>query len=346
MRTSLRVLCLKYFNRIVQEFIQTFVVDGSLYEKHFVNTQALQEWETAKQNQPLLPNGRYPCRFPGCPSSFKHDGVHRTWHELSHDPPPIVPQEPVLVNTVPNPTDQNPEPKDDVYDYHCGFMNMALLLTNFAHATKEGDGESIIRCIKMFLLHFKQDGSGSTKYTLEALYHLFQVFVLLSPREAERLIWNRAVNNKGCSGCNVAIRTWQPLSKGYDSGFGSKHNARKCEQNMQGFFCPKIILTMLWPRTESQKDFRWSFKEINQRRFQEGDKIPSRGECLWETRTSWPHVLISWLPERLFAVAGFQKCFLIDQWSQTKCQTWQKASLIIVWTDALYCNDINVDSPD
>lgn len=66
--------------------------------------------------------------------------------ELSHDPPPIVPQEPVLVNTVPNPTDQNPEPKD-VYDYHCGFMNMTLLLRNIADATKEGDGERIIRCI-------------------------------------------------------------------------------------------------------------------------------------------------------------------------------------------------------
>ena len=43
MRTSLRVLCLKYFNRIVQEFIQTFVADGSLFENHFVNVQALQE---------------------------------------------------------------------------------------------------------------------------------------------------------------------------------------------------------------------------------------------------------------------------------------------------------------
>lgn len=65
MRISLRAVSLKYFNRIVQEFIQTFVVDGSLYENHFVNIQALQEWETAKQNQPLLPNSRYPCRFPG-----------------------------------------------------------------------------------------------------------------------------------------------------------------------------------------------------------------------------------------------------------------------------------------
>ena len=148
MTTSLRVVRLKYFNRIVQEFIQTFVVDGSLYENHFVNIQALQDWETAKQNQRLLPNGRYPCRFPGCPSSFKHDGVHRMRHELSHDPPSIVPQEAVLVNTVPNPPDQNLEPKDDVYDYHCGFMNMALLLRNFADGTKEGDGERIIRCIE------------------------------------------------------------------------------------------------------------------------------------------------------------------------------------------------------
>ena len=26
-------------------------------------------------------------------------------HELSHDPPPTIPEEPVLVNTVPDPTD-------------------------------------------------------------------------------------------------------------------------------------------------------------------------------------------------------------------------------------------------
>lgn len=111
-------------------------------------------------------------------------------HELSHDPPPTIPDEPVLVNTVPDPTDQNPEPKDDVFDYHCGFMNMSLLLRNFMDAIKEGDGERIIRCIKMFLL---------------SLYHLFQLFALLSPREAERMKWNRTVNNHGRPGCNVAM---------------------------------------------------------------------------------------------------------------------------------------------
>ena len=82
---------------------------------------------------------------------------------------------------------------------------MALLLRNFRDAIKEGDSDRIIKCIKMFLLHFRQDGSGSTKYALEALYHLFQVQALLSPREAERLKWNRTVNNQGGDGNNVAM---------------------------------------------------------------------------------------------------------------------------------------------
>jgi len=95
-------------------------------------------------------------------------------HELSHNPPLRIPAEPTLERTLPDPSDENSKPKDDVFDYHCGFMNMALFLRNFRHAIKEGDGDRIIKCIKMFLLHFKQDGSGSTKCALEALYHLFQ----------------------------------------------------------------------------------------------------------------------------------------------------------------------------
>ena len=34
---------------------------------------------------------------------------------------------------------------------------------------------------------------------------MFQVFALLSSREAERVVWNRTVNNKGSPGCNVAM---------------------------------------------------------------------------------------------------------------------------------------------
>lgn len=205
MENNIRAVRARYFSKVMKEFIMSFIVDGTLYEKHFANIHALEEWEAVQRNQPVLDNGRYPCRFPGCSSSFKHDGLHRMRHELSHDPPPSIPEEPPLESTVPDPTDENPEPKDDVFDYHCGFMNMALLLRNFKDAIKEGDGDRIIKCIKMFLLHFKEDGSGSTKYSLEALYLLFQVNALLSPREAERLKWNRTVNNQGGEGNNVAM---------------------------------------------------------------------------------------------------------------------------------------------
>lgn len=82
-------------------------------------------------------------------------------------------------------------------------MNMSLLLHNFADAGCEGDGEHVVRCIKFFMLHFFQDGSGSTKYCLEALYQMFQVNALLTLREAERMVWNRTVNNKRGLGNNV-----------------------------------------------------------------------------------------------------------------------------------------------
>ena len=244
--TGLKVVRQRYFYRVIKEFIHTYVVDGTLYENHFNNIQALQQWETAQTNQPLLPNGRYPCRFPGCASSFKYDGVHRMRHELSHDPPPTIPEEPVLTNTLPDPTNQNPTPKDDIFDYHCGFMNMALLLRNFMDAIKEGDGERIIRCIKMFLLHFKQDGTGSTKYALEALFHMFQIFALLSPREAERLKWNRTVNNHGRSGCNVAmdlaLEHDNHLIKDMIRGLGANISEASVRRICRAFFIIKTFL--------------------------------------------------------------------------------------------------------
>ena len=76
-------------------------------------------------------------------------------------------------------------------------------MRNFADAGREGDDERLVRCIKFFMLHFFQDGSGSTKYCLEALYHMFQINALLTSREAQRMVWNRTVNNKGGLGNNV-----------------------------------------------------------------------------------------------------------------------------------------------
>lgn len=101
----------------------------------------------------------------------------------------------------------------------------------------------------MFLLHFKQDGSGSTKYSLEALYHLFQLFALLSPREAERLIWNRAVNNKGCPGCNVAmdlaLEHDNHLIKDIIRGLGANISEESVRRICRAFFILKAFLQQL-----------------------------------------------------------------------------------------------------
>ena len=72
MGNYIRPVRARFFSKIIREFILTYVVDGTLYERHFANFQALEEWETAHRNQPVLENGRYPCRSPGCNSSFKH----------------------------------------------------------------------------------------------------------------------------------------------------------------------------------------------------------------------------------------------------------------------------------
>lgn len=250
LKTSIKAVRQRYFYRVIKEFIETYIVNGKLYENHFFNIQALQEWETAQANQPILADGRYPCRFPGCSSSYKYDGVNRRRHEMSHDPPPTIPEIPAMISIEPDTMDTTfEESEDDIFNYHCGFMNMALLLRNFMDAIKEGDGERIIRCIKMFLLHFKQDGSGSTKYSLEALYQMFQLYALLSPREAHRLKWNRTVNNHGRAGCNVAmdlaLEHDNHLVKDMIRGVGANINDKSVRRICRAFFIIKSFLEHL-----------------------------------------------------------------------------------------------------
>ena len=202
MASRVAVVKQRYLSSTVREFLNQYVLEKRLYSAHLQNINSLDEWEAAVNGQILTADDRYPCRYAGCHHTFKHDGVCRRRHEMSHDPPPDVINEPVLVDTVPD-NSKDPKVKNDEYDYHCCFMNMALLLRNFADAGREGDGERLVRCIKFFMLHFFQDGSGSTKYCLEALYQMFQINALLTPREAQRMVWNRTVNNKGGLGNNV-----------------------------------------------------------------------------------------------------------------------------------------------
>ncbi len=202
MKDKIKPVKQRYLNGVIRRFICTYIIDMEMYMKQFSNIDALLEWDAYQKSQVVNEDGRFPCRFAGCKASFVYDGWSRRQHEISHDPPPQIRVAPPLAETRPDQESQENLAKDDVFDYHCSLMNMSLLLRNFIDAGR-GDGDRLLRCIKMFLLHFRQDGSGSTKYALESLYHLSQIYALLTPREAERVKWNRTVNNKGGMGNNV-----------------------------------------------------------------------------------------------------------------------------------------------
>ena len=51
-----------------------------------------------------------------------------------------------------------------------------------------------------FLLYLRAEGQSTAKYSLEALYLMCQINVLLSPQATHRLIWNQSVKTKSLGG--------------------------------------------------------------------------------------------------------------------------------------------------
>ena len=206
------------------------VVDAFVFDQHssvdaIVNTVVTEtEKETLLRQQELTTDGRFPCRFPGCTSSFKYDGKSRRNHELKHDPPVQV-EEPLIETNfsthLPSTADSSSKTSegisdddssertkktsDDVFNYNCALLADCFLFFNFLDAIKEGDGLRLMRQYKYFMLYCKADDHHSTKYSLECLYQFFLISSLLSQRDSERFIWNRSVNNHGKKGTNIPL---------------------------------------------------------------------------------------------------------------------------------------------
>jgi hypothetical protein len=208
----------------------------SLIRYFFPQVVSSQEKQKLLDKQDLTPDGRFPCRFPGCQHSFKYDGKSRIKHESKHQPAPVsqkrlADEDTDTVQSVPQPgptgkdTDhtvqtaymENPDAtihdapelscvkQDDVYNYNCALLTDGLFFLNFLDAVAEGDGARIMRQYAYLLLYCKADNNHSTKYALECLYQLFLTKALLSPRDVERFTWNRTVNNCGKKGKNIAM---------------------------------------------------------------------------------------------------------------------------------------------
>ena len=83
---------------------------------------------------------------------------------------------------------------DGVYNYARVLCHFASLALEFLDSWAEEDGERILRCWKVFLLHFYV--VGRTKYSWEALRLQFQLVALL-PALSHQLKWNRFINTRG-----------------------------------------------------------------------------------------------------------------------------------------------------
>ncbi|KAL5009102.1 hypothetical protein ScPMuIL_014683 [Solemya velum] len=89
---------------------------------------------------------------------------------------------------------------NSVFNYTRLFMVLSLLRLNHNDVIQMGDGERIMLVNRYLYLFYKK--VGFVKYAVGLLESLAQTQVLLSPRMAYRLLWNRTVNHQGKAGCN------------------------------------------------------------------------------------------------------------------------------------------------
>ena len=198
---------LKCLDELAAKVVDQFVfLENSAVDDIVDSVLTQQEKDNVLQQQKLTPEGRFPCRFQGCEKSFKYNGKSRQSHELSHEPPVQVEEEPPsLTPSWPVSSEKETKKGDDVFNYNCSLLTDSFLFLNFLDAIKEGDGERILRQYKYIMLYCKADGAHSTKYALECLYRSFLVYAILPPRDSERFTWNRSVNNTGKKGGNIPL---------------------------------------------------------------------------------------------------------------------------------------------
>lgn len=174
------------------------IVDKFILHEEQVNA-LIKKLEQETKSSETASDGRFPCRYSGCPKSFVHNGKRRIDHEKTHGL-----HMDKLQSTIQD-TSSVSMNRDDMFCYQLALLEYGMLFANFCDAVSEGDGQRIIRCWKFFLLFLKNDGQRSSKYALEGLTIMCQIHVLLSPRDAHRLIWNRSIKTRYGLGGNIPL---------------------------------------------------------------------------------------------------------------------------------------------
>ena len=88
---------------------------------------------------------------------------------------------------------------DQIFDYNRKLISLGFFYLKFSDPIREDDGQRVLRCWRCLLPVFKN--SGRRNYSSEVLLNQYQF--VLSPVEAEKLVWNRFVNVHGIPGRNI-----------------------------------------------------------------------------------------------------------------------------------------------
>ena len=188
----------EYLEELAATIVDKYILDKAKHKKIALATSQLEEKQLQRLKD-MTSNGRYKCRFPGCNKTFRSDGKWRHTHEQSHNPPVNIEEQPLLTEIHEDVT------ADDMYNYQKSLLEYGMVILNFFDAISEGDGARVIRNWKFLLLYLHHDGQSSNKYALEALYMMFQIYALLSPKAAHDLVWNRFSKRKQKLGGNISL---------------------------------------------------------------------------------------------------------------------------------------------
>ena len=113
---------------------------GQIVDQFVIDQPSLNSFLPEILSEQEKNDGRFPCRSPGCNKSFKYKGKRRRDNELTHDPPPIIPEKPVLSSNYPKKGLFSDLDDDDVFSYKLCLtlyirihMSCSLLLYHHGH---------------------------------------------------------------------------------------------------------------------------------------------------------------------------------------------------------------------
>lgn len=132
MKTINKAGKLHCLREVSAKVVDEFVFNSSAELDGLINRVLTAQEKEVLQQQELTPEGRFPCRFPGCSRSFKYNGKARRSHELSHEPPVEIDDDPMIqVTTFTSATTpRNTKPGDDAFDYNCSLTADCSLYFN------------------------------------------------------------------------------------------------------------------------------------------------------------------------------------------------------------------------